>query len=103
MIYMIYEILDKGIFYYDQLIANWADLDSNIVNNVDSCFVIDLDSSNNLDNNVNTIDNSIGNNSSNTVTDHRDTIQISSCFSSNEEVPSKKKVFNIFIFDYYII
>ena len=22
--YMIYEILDKGIFYYDQLIANWA-------------------------------------------------------------------------------
>ena len=61
-----------------------VDLDSNIVNNLDSSFVIDLD------NNVNTIDNSIGNNSSNTLTDHGDTIQISSCFSSNEEVPSKK-------------
>ena len=45
--------------YIDNIDLACVDLDSNIVNNLDSSFVIDLD------NNVNTIDNSIGNNSSN--------------------------------------
>ena len=64
-----------------------------MVNNLDSSLVIDLDSSINVDNNVNTIDTI-----SNTVMNHGDTIQISSCFSSiEEEVPSKKR-FLIFLY-----